>query len=325
MAILPRFETPAFIADVPAGAPFYNRWSAFLSGLIGGITPGDGGGAFYNPTMTDVTLAGEKFLTWMGFPRDVLLSTANRDNKRQAYEQADEIALTPAMRRRNPQNEYFEWRVERTAGRITKVIFVTETPEYYDQLWQSDRAAVVNIYRTLVNPAVVEADLHTAGVYNKFNRWNTADGIVHYIQSINTLGAAVGLSKGAVHSPPPFSHNYEASPSGSNARTSVDPRVSIDIHMLVRKGLHVTLRNPIGFYMVDWDNSGISHPDGSPAGNYWRIVRGTPGMVMRLEYEVPAGLGFVVGDLKIGGRRIEFGGQLAEQITVSIAGTAGTI
>src|SRR6185436_11701971 len=157
MAILPRFNTPAFIADVPAGSAFYDQWSAYLSSLIGGVTPGDGGGAFYNPTTTDVTVAGEKFLTWMGFPRRVLLSAANRDNKRQAYEQADEIALTPAMRRRDPQDEYFEWRVDRTAGRITKVTFVTETPEYYERLWLSDRAAVVNIYRTLVNPAVVEA------------------------------------------------------------------------------------------------------------------------------------------------------------------------
>jgi hypothetical protein len=46
-------------------------------------------------------------------------------------------------------------------------------------------------------------------------------------------------------------------------------------------------------------------------------------MVMRLEYKVPSGLGFVVGDLTLGGRKIVWGGQLAEQITVSIAGTAG--
>jgi hypothetical protein len=46
-------------------------------------------------------------------------------------------------------------------------------------------------------------------------------------------------------------------------------------------------------------------------------------MVLRLECEVPASLGFVVGDLKIGGRRIEYGGQLAEHITVSFASTIG--
>ncbi len=40
--------------------------------------------------------------------------------------------------------------------------------------------------------------------------------------------------------------------------------------------------------IAGWENSGITHRDGSVAGNYWRIVRGVPGMVLRLEYEVPA-------------------------------------
>jgi hypothetical protein len=320
MPLLPRFDTPAFLADVPAGSPFFDHWSAYISSLIGGTITGDGGGAFYNPMLTDVDIAGEKLLTWMGFPRDVLLSPTNRDNTRAAYIEADADPMT-----RSRQNEYFEWRVDRSPdGKITKLTFVTETPEYYEQLWTVDRAAVVNIYRTLVSPAVAEADLHMSGVYNRFNRWNTTDGIVHYIQSINTLSAAIGLSKGAIRSPMPFNDNYEAQPSGSNAFTSVDPRVAIDIHMLVRKRLYVTLRNPVGFFIAGWDGSGITHPDGTPAGNYWRIVRGTPAMPLRLEYEVPAALGFVVGDMKIGGRPIEFGGQLAEHITVSIAGIAGT-
>ena len=143
------------------------------------------------------------------------------------------------------------------------------------------------------------------------------------IQGINKLSLAIGLAKGGANSTSPFGDNFEASPSGSSARTSVDPRVGIDVHMLVRKGLYVTLRDPVGFYMVGWNDSGFTKPNGRPAGNYWRIVRGSPGMAMRVEYKVPSGRGFVVGDLKIGGRRIEYGGQLAEQITVSIAGTAG--
>jgi len=49
-----------------------------------------------------------------------------------------------------------------------------------------------------------------------------------------------------------------------------------------------------------------------------------PGMVLRLEYQVPAGLGFAVGDLRIGGHPIEYGGQVAEHITVSTSATAGT-
>lgn len=320
MALLAQFETPARLRDVPLTSPFYAAWSAWISGRIGATTPGDGGGAFYDPTAVNVNVAGQKSLTWMGFPRDTILPT-NRDDITPAYDQADTNPST-----RSWQNEYFEWRVEKNAaGKITKVTFVTEMPEYYRELWNVDPDAVVNIYRNLVSPAVTRADLGGTGAYDKFNDWNTTDGIVHYIQSINTLSAAIGLAKGSVTSPVPFRDNYEASPGGSGALTAVDPRVAIDIHMLVRKGLYVTLGDPVGFYMVAWNDSGITKPDGTPAGNYWRIVRGVPGMVMRLEYQVPTGLGFVVGDLRIGGRRIEYGGQLAEQITVSITGTAGTL
>ncbi len=323
MPLLPLFDTPASLRDVPAGSPFYANWSSFISSEIADLTPGDNNGAFYDPTVTNVSVAGEKAMVWMGFPRDVILPN-RRDDRAAAFALADgDVAM------RSRQNEYFEWRVDNNpAGRkITKVTFVTEFRQYFQKLWDVDRAAVVSIYRNLVSPAVQEADLRTAAdQYDFFNRWNTTDGIVHYIQGINTLGAAVGLCQSSVTAPPPNQNNYEAQVQFAGAETSVDPRISYDVHMLVRKGLYVTLRDPIGFYIADWDNSGITKPNGRPAPrSWWKIRRGKPGMVLRLEYEVPPGQGFVVGDLKIGGRRIEFGGQLAEQIAVVIHGTAGKV
>jgi hypothetical protein len=76
--------------------------------------------------------------------------------------------------------------------------------------------------------------------------------------------------------------------------------------------------------MVDWDDTGWTKPDGTPVGDYWRISRGTAGAALRLEYEVPAGEGFVVGDIRIGGRPIKWGGQIAEHVTVMVGGIAGT-
>lgn len=65
---------------------------------------------------------------------------------------------------RNPQNEYCEWHVTRNAaGKITKAVFVTESPEYWQRLWDADRATVVNVYKALVDPAVTEADLRVGG------------------------------------------------------------------------------------------------------------------------------------------------------------------
>jgi hypothetical protein len=318
MTLLPRFDTPAFLKDVPAGSPFYNKWSAFISQLMGTTTKGDGGGVFYNPTKSDITITAEKFMTWMAFPRQLMLNGSYTGDRTAAF-----IAADADVTARNPQIEYFEWKVDKANGKINKVTFVTETSDYYEQLWAVDKGAVVNLYRKLVGPAVVEADLHKKGAYNKFNKWNTTHGIVHYIHKANSFNAAIGLSREAVKSPVPFGDNYEAKPALAAQVTSADPRISFDIHMLIRKGLSVSLKNPIGLYIAGWENSGITHPDGTPAANYWRIVRGVPGMVLRLEYEVPASLGFVVGDLKIGGRRIEYGGQLAEHITVSLASTIG--
>jgi hypothetical protein len=319
MALLATFDTPASLRDAPAGSPFYTAWSNFIAGGLAAVRPGDNGGAFYDPTETDVNIAASKTLTWIGFPRDVLLP-GNRDNKPAAYAFADSDGAF-----RDPQNEYFEWYVTRNAaGKITKLTFVTETPEYYQTLWNTDPNLVLTLYQTLVSAAVTMADLQSGAAYNKFNRWNTTDGIVHYIQSINTLGAALGLAQTSVTAPPPFPDNFEARPGSGTARTAVDPRVGFDVHMLVRKGLHITFRDPVGLYMFEWNDSGFTKPDGTPVGNYWRIVRGSPRMVLRLEYEVPASEGFVVGDIRIGGHPIEYGGQVAEHITVSTSGTAGS-
>jgi hypothetical protein len=319
MALLPRFDTPASVRDAPAGSPFYTSWSSFIAAELPAMQIGDTGGGVYDPTETDVTIAATKTLTWMGFPRDVLLP-ARRDDKAAAYAAAD-----ADVARRNPQNEYFEWFVQRNAdGKITKLTFVTETPEYYQTLWNTDPILVLNLYQALVDPGITLAEIGPGGTYDRFNPWNTTRGIVHYIQPINTLGAALGLALSAITSPPPFADNFEARPALWSAPTAVDPRVSFDVHMLVRKGLAVTLAEPIGLYIVEWNDSGFTRPDGRPAGNYWRIVRGVPGMVLRLEYEVPAGEGFVVGDMRIGGHPIRYGGQLAEHITVGLAGAAGS-
>lgn len=310
MALLTRFDTPASLRDLPAGSVFYDNWHAYLAGRILASTAGSGGGEFYDPSEVNVDVLGERALVWMAFPR-ALMVAAHRDDRRAAFS-AGEL--------RGVQEEYCEWRVARNgAGKITKVTFVTETPEYFQRLWAVDRGRVVALYQTLVDPAVVETDLGTPAVYDRFNRWTATDGIMHFIQSINTLDAALGLSQGSVNSGA-ARDNYEASP---GPRTSVDPRVALDIGALARKGLSITLREPIGLYIADYDDTGWTKPGGAPVDNYWTILRGSPGQILRLQYEVPPGSGFMVGDIRIGGRLIEFGGQIAEHVTCTIGGVAG--
>jgi hypothetical protein len=320
MARLCRFDTPASLRDLPDGSAFYEDWHNFVSGSIAESTAGGGGvGEFFNAHLVDVTVKGRRDLVWMAFPRDVLMS--DRDDRQAAFRIAENRAA---------QDEYCEWRVTRNAGgKITKVEFVTETPEYWERLWAADRARVVELYRCLVgDPSVAEADLHDgSGKYVRDNKWNGfgtfggdgPKGIVHLIQSINTLSAALGIVQ-LVSDSDLLADNFEAT---SLASTSVDARVALDIDALVRKGLSVTLRDPIGLYIAAWDDTGWIKPNGKPVGDYWRVVRGGPGRVLRLEYEVPAREGFVVGDIRIGGRPIEWGGQVAEHVTVTIGGDAG--
>jgi hypothetical protein len=329
MALVTRFETPGRLRDLPAGSSFYDQWSAVVRRFFDAKTPGAGDvGGFFDPSETDVQVVGQRDLVWMGFPRGLLVGAGDRQA---AFEQGDvrgDEAVVPDGQ--STQAEYLEWRVTRRPGdgRITKVTFTTETPEYWGALFWADPGRVVELYRELVgDQSVMEADLvDSSGFYNPLNRWNTERGIVHYIvtEPANTLGAAARLAESSVKGE--FVHdNYEVE---RLADTSADPRVVLEVKALARKGLWVTLREPIGVYMVGWDDTGWTRPDGSPVGNYWRVVRppSTPGgPALRLEYEVPAGEGFVVGDVSIGGRRIEHGGQLAEHITVLIGGLAGRL
>jgi hypothetical protein len=332
MALVAHFDTPASLRDLPVGSAFYDNWHNYIAGNLDASTPGTGGGEFFDASQTDVNVAGEHALVWMAFPRRVLMP--RRDDRTAAFIEAER---TPGgdIGNRFVQDEYCEWRVARNpAGKITRITFTTESPEYWEQLWAVDRGRVVELYQSLVDPAVVEADLHLGGVYQRRNRWNNGDGIAHLMQTINTLTAALGEAQGSAVTPstqitgvpppppplPPASDNYEMP---SVANTSVDPRLTYDVAALVRKPLSVTLREPIGLYITGYDDTGWTKPDGSPVDNYWTIVRGHPGQILRLEYQVPPGTGFVVGDIQIGGRRIEWGGQIAEHITVTIAGIAG--
>lgn len=312
MPVLIRFDTPGSLRDLPADHAFYERWHARVASLIDSITPGNPGGEFFDPSEWNLDLAGERNLTWMGFPRAWLVVNS-RDDREGAFFECEDREL---------QEEYLEWHVTRRADRkIVKVVFVTEVPEYWQELARADRATVTALYRSLVDPALPEAEIFNGpgGTYNPRNRWNTDRGIVHYIQRINTLRDAVGLAQGAVATGL-ANDNFEVP---SPRLTSADPRVELDIGVLARRDLSVTLRDPIGLYMTDWDDTGWTKPNGRPVGDYWKLRRGEVGAALRLEYEVPASEGFVVGDIKIGGRSIRFGGQIAEHITVVADGLAG--
>jgi hypothetical protein len=313
MPAVTRFDTPGSLRDLPASHPFYGRWHTKVADLIDSVRPGKPRGEFFDPSSWNFDAAAERGLTWMGFPR-AWMTVNSRDDRTVAFETCEED--------RTKQEEYLEWHATKRAdGKITKVVFVTETPEYWETLAAANPPTVVALYKSLVSPAATRAQIFSGpgASYARDNVWNTDRGIVHYIQEINTLDAAVRLAQGSVSTGAAVD-NFEVPMS---FLTSADPRVKLDIGALARRDLSITLREPVGLYMTDWDDTGWTKPNGRPVGDYWNVRRGSVGAALRLEYQVPASEGFVVGDISIGGRRIEFGGQIAEHVTVMAAGVAG--
>jgi hypothetical protein len=312
MPAVTRFETPGALRDLPAGHEFYDAWHATVAGLIPSVTEGTPSGEFFDPSEWNLEPVGAREMTWMGFPRTWMTSNS-RDDRGAAFERCED---------REVQDEYLEWHVTKRAdGKVTKVVFVTETPEYWTELARADPAVVISLYRSLLDQPVPEAEVFSGpnDEYDPRNIWNTERGIVHYIQRINTLSDAVELVTGAVKTGAALD-NFGVP---ATALTSADPRVALDVGVLARRNLSVGLRDPIGLYMTDWDDTGWTKPNGRPVDNYWQVRRGASGAALRLEYEVPPSEDFVVGDIRIGGRPIEFGGQIAEHVTVTVGGLAG--
>src|SRR4029077_14840566 len=118
---------------------------------------------------------------------------------------------------------YCEWFTHREAGRITRIDFTSEGPEYWEHLG-TDQELCVSLYRKYLNPPVsddelandlfwqhdvadTDRDTNTGEVfrfirwkknaYNPYNKWNTTHGAMHLTHPANTLRAEVNLASDA--------------------------------------------------------------------------------------------------------------------------------
>ncbi len=261
-----------------------------------------------------------------------------------------------------PQNEYCEWHVVRDPNthQIIRITFSSEPPEYWRALFgdelpidnktkipfRGNPHKVLALYRALVSPEVQMEDLicHTEipggrgqpplakkGGYNMFNKWNTTHGIMHLCSPPNALQAEIQLGADAtvLRADAAGKPVVLAGPLvccalyGGPDRNS-DPTIGGSVNALARTGAMITLADPVGLYMDHIDTAGWVAPDNRGTDDCVSVVRGTAekGMIARLKIEVPAYRGFTVGDIKIGGVNIEYGGHVAECITVKIVGAA---
>lgn len=262
------------------------------------------------------------------------------------------------------QDEYCEWSVTRNnAGNITSVMFTCENPEYWFTLWQVDPGKVLSVYQTLVNPGIQMADLclcdanghpvldpvTNGPVYNPLNRWNygtqtlaNAGGAVHLTSSPNTLGAEFDL---AAAGSMPRAKNGDPITSASalvccakfgRIGRHSDPTIGQTVNQLANYTAalpqpQATLTNPAGLYMQTPDFSAFQTPDGTPASEFWTVVRGELAdpkvendidRILHAKFEVPPGKGYSVSDITINGAKIAYGSQIVATIDMALMATA---
>lgn len=330
-----RFDPPAHLDDFTTEAQ-RNDWSREVSGYFDeGVAFNDGftgvTSQFYNPTSTDTNEPFEEpVIDWPGFPK--LVRSKFPGNALDAWK-----AVDTATNGRDLEDEYLEWHVVREGGKITRVSFTCETQQYFRFLARTDPPKLLALYKQLVDPAhagdVKLTDLIVGGSYTPRNKWNTTHGAVHLIQPNNNLYAEVQIAAQACilrenDAGVPISESnalIECARYGEAGRAS-DPKIGAIVNGKARQGYAISLRNPVALYMTSWKTSGDwKKPNGSPVANYWTLVRGKPAssgqngnLGLHLVYEVPPAEGFVVGDIKVGSRTIQYAGEIAEQINVGL-------
>lgn len=362
---------PKDAANLAVG--WHKRVVSFIEDAKAG-TVHTGSGLFYDqladaPSIPDSDPQG---ITWNGFPLFLTrwYATLDPDQADEAANEAAETlqhkssfglytktangkfqALSLPYRR---QDEYCEWYAERENGKIKRIYFTAEPPEYWEFMGHADMSLVQELYAELLhNKHIPPADLvwqqdvyekqhdhyklaYAKGDYNGHNKWNTELGAVHLTHWANSLGAEVQLaSDGSIGWPvapgpdgktPPDKLMACAGFGGVNR--SSDPRIGAAVFDFARTGLSVALANPIGLYMQPFDLKGLLDPDGNDVGDEClKILRQSKDgkRVLRVEISPPDGAKYALGDCKLDGNKLVTGSQIARRITMVLYGVAKKI
>jgi hypothetical protein len=324
-----KFSPPGFLDDL--NSDLKEAWSDWISDQFDAARAGrpdvfdfDGPREqFFNPATVDVDDDVTSLdISWTGFPRNVSVTSVS---DRQRWRRADGS--------RDVQDEYCEWSVTRdpATNKITRVTFTCEGPEYWEFLANAAPDVALQLYREFVSPDVRREDLYNAaGVYNPRNRWNstTTGGAMHLIQVNNSLSAEIELAAGSSvvrkiggRFLTEARELVDCGKYGGAERHS-DPHIGEQVNSLTRQKADVTLEDPVGLYFNDLLTTGWQTPDGTDPKSFWKYVRGQRGKCVRAVYEVPPDKGYTVGDITINGRPIEYGGQIADFVSIKLTGLA---
>ena len=295
-----------FTNQAIAGNPWNSLYSAAQTG-------------YYNPTLTSIPAGSFAVdVAWIAFPnrlvqyigqnqlppnpynlpQDTLYQLADSGDL-QKYQipqtrcpQADWTGALEAFGPYGPRgwlDEYCEFSVARnTAGKIVRIDFTCENPEYFQTLWRVDPQRVADVFSAALSagaPAsqqvkVSVADLQlldpTSGkpvidpqtgqpAYNPLNKWNSgtvavrtgnaaqfSGGAMHLTATPNTLQTELGLGAGATVQRSQGNTDPQAliccGQYGQNYRNS-DPHIGQTINLAVGAGYNISLADPPGLYI----------------------------------------------------------------------------
>ncbi|HMJ35210.1 MAG TPA: hypothetical protein VK501_14965 [Baekduia sp.] len=314
MPPLQRFSTPGNLRE-PTQAD-EDAWSKAVKAIIDQFAT-DEFPQFYDPTETETPhTATIAHIAWTAFPARLLPEATSEE---QRWAQADGS--------RDEQDEYCEWSVERRDdGAIIRVTFTSEVREYWEHIASRDPDRIVELYRELVDASLTREDLFVDGRYVFDNEHNvlTEGRLAHLVQPNNNLGAAVDLAAKATilrekNGGPVTSKQalVQCAQLGNEFRNS-DPQIAAAVNDAARSGNEITLGDPPGLYLDGISTAGMVTPDGTDPATFWTVERGDPGHTVRASFSVPEALGYVVGDINLGGRAIRFGAQLADRVSVRL-------
>jgi len=338
-----RFSTPAGQVDFPGDptrqAALDHLWNTNLSGFVAQAITGNPWTStntsdqtwYYDPTTTSTASAGYQQITWSPLPGRITyyfpqlastfdlysLADTGKDTQGNTFGQITTNPCDPTgapMEAYGPygprgwQDEYCEWSIERNSdGKIVRIDYTCENPEYFNSVWLIDPSAVLAIYQSaLGKPQIQLADLYlkdAAGkavidpssgrpAYDPLNKWNngpistsTGGGAMHLTSTPNTIQTEMGLASGATTPRPCGNTNPKTliccAQYGQVGRNS-DPNIGAAVNAVVNTttGLSpakATLANPPGLYIQTPDFAAYQYttPDGTDASTFWTMTRGT--------------------------------------------------